>query len=82
MKNDKEKQREYTYNYYERKAIEFLEENGVAVHEHSIKRAMSYLMGKSSRTNYANFKAKVMDSNFMKFTNALDQEGKLYEPNF
>lgn len=71
-----EKTKEYIERYYTKKAIEYLKENGVALTEQAIRRAINYFKGKNNMKNYQQYKAKVMDSSFMKFVN--DYESEVY----
>ena len=70
------KAKEYNQRYYFKKAIEYLKEKGVDLNEHSIRRAMSYLSSRSNSENYKKYRAKTMDSSFMKFVN--DYESEVY----
>lgn len=70
------KTKEYSERYYLKKAIEYLKEKGVQLNEYSIKRAMSYFKGKNNSENYKKYRAKTIDSSFMKFVN--DYESEVY----
>lgn len=66
--------KEYSQKYYLKKAIQYLKEKGVELNPHSIRRAMTYLEGKNNLKNYQKYRAKQMDSTFMKFVNDFESE--------
>ena len=68
--------KEYNERYYMKKAIKYLEEKGIDVNTQSIKRAENYFKGKNNLKNYQKYKAKMIDSSFMKFVN--DYESEVY----
>lgn len=70
------REKEYIERYYTKKAIEYLKERGVTLTSQVIERAKIYLRGKNSIENYKKYRAKTIDSNFMKFVN--NYESKLY----
>lgn len=72
--------KEYNEKYYTKKAIEYLNEKGIDINEHSLKRAINYIKGKHNIKKYQKVKAKMIDSNLMNFVNEYES-GDYYNEN-